>query len=148
MAAKKPVSFKGITNPLIGGAIDIGLGLAMGQSIGDAARTAAGELVGWYIAPHLMSAKLAYNIYKPIADGLVAANKNAHMNRAFATNYTFNVNNRRFNDTEQRANMRMRGLEAIQESRSNATNAVSREASMMHQGSALPPYMRTQRIGW
>lgn len=95
------------------------------KSVGYAGATMA----AWYIAPHLMWAKTGAEMGSSITQGLEMgrkAYKSAVRGRSQANFGGY------FQDTDMGYTMRQRGVNAIQQSRMNARNAIGGEAKVLH----------------
>jgi len=136
----------GLKGKALGGAIGLGMRVAGGQSFGRAVLGEIGDLFVYEMFPGVGAAKMWYDLSVGAAEILPQVHRAKRA--SWAQTFEHNMAGRPFYDTEATATMRQRALQAIQRSKINARSVLGREASLMHQGMATPPYMRTDRMGW
>jgi hypothetical protein len=126
------------------------LGVGMGAAVGIAMRQPVHQVlideVAWVIAPQVMAARLGYMMTPSLIEAGMVAYKGAKA--SYANTFMHNMYGRPFSETEATYTMRQRALAAMRNSKINVNSVLGREASLMHQGMATPPYMRSQRMGW
>lgn len=133
--------------PVAGFALGVASDMALGQkSLPSAIQRGIKDAIAWGVAPHLMGAKMAYDLIAPLTSAGYSAFRRAQSDYGFS--FGHNMRGNYFQDTQATYTMRQRAVQAIQNSRMNARSALGREASLMHQGMATPPQMRSRRMGW
>jgi hypothetical protein len=123
-----------------------GMGMASGESFGRALLEGAAYDVAYALAPGAVNAKMAYDMITTM--GPIVRDVNRMKREQWEASFHHNMAGRPWVDTEASATMRQRAVQAIQNSKLNARSVLGQEASLMHQGLATPPYMRSQRMGW
>jgi hypothetical protein len=137
---------KGLGGRALGGTLGVGLRVAGGQGVGRAILGEIGDALLYQMFPGVGAAKMISDTVPALAQ----IGKQVHDTKKAQWQGTFehNMAGRPFIDTEATATMRQRAVMAIQKSKMNARSVLGREASLMHQGMATPPYMRIDRMGW
>ncbi|MNQ34605.1 hypothetical protein D3C85_480680 [compost metagenome] len=104
---------------------------AEGHSKSASVAIAAGETALYGLLPGVAFARDMYGLAKGVGESGVFDRSSAQAKRMSMYSQGGNWN---YQDTQQAATMRQRGLDAIQQSRMNARSAMGREARSLHHG--------------
>lgn len=119
-----------VASGLAGGfALDMGIEMAMGHSVGDAVKQASLEALLYEMFPSIGLSYMAI----PLAQLSYQIGRSHYDNdkQQFEDMYRPNLGGN-YQDTQQAYTMRQRGVQAIQNSRLNARSALGNTARMMH----------------
>jgi len=136
---------KGYQHVIIGSALGIGIGAATGN-LRDELKYQLWSTPIWAMAPQAMYGKMFYDVATAL--GTAGAQAYQQASARWSESFDHNMKGNYFQDTQATHTMRQRAIHDMRLSRTNVHSALGKEASLMHQGAATPPYMRTRKMGW